>query len=365
MPFWEPQGLQLECLPPVAPHIAQPWDAADQYLLEHIDRDALTLVINDRYGALTCALTSPVGWLESAAAHDAISQNLARNSKSPLIAWAAPEECQNPDLKQVVLRIPKNLDQLKYWLQLCQQQLPSDTVYWLAGMAKHIPISWLNWLEQNADEYRQYPVERKARLLRLTSPSPDTSLKIWSGYHLEQPAAIFEALPGVFSRHSLDIGSRFLIDNLHSIRIGKTVCDLGCGNGLLAICIGKLHPDSHLILTDESLSAVKSARRNLELNQIGQAEVRHGSILSAVPEQLDTIVCNPPFHDGHKQLADIALDMFRQASRQLNPDGMLVVIANNHLPYRPALQKLFDQVRISARNTRFNIYTCTGPRRKS
>ncbi len=57
MPVWETTGLTLSCHPPVPDHIALPWDAADDYLLTRVE-PLDTLTINDRYGALSCALAA-------------------------------------------------------------------------------------------------------------------------------------------------------------------------------------------------------------------------------------------------------------------------------------------------------------------
>lgn len=369
MPYWEQQALSLECLPPVAEHIARPWDSADEYALRQLDAQQPTLVINDRYGALACSLAKPVIWLESACARRSTQANMERNQLQQPLRWvshpqALVDVAADEMPHQVILRIPKNLDQLRYWIEICRQHLPADTRYFLAGMAKHIPVSWLNWLEANSGQYRQFPIERKARLMEISEPHADKQLVLWQGYRLdesEQPVEL-KGLPGVFSRNSQDIGSRFLLEQHQARQLplhGK-VCDLGCGNGLLGIALAKRFPDIELTLADDSLLAVESAIANAEHNGL-QATVAHSDLLEDVIGTFDFIVCNPPFHDGHKQMSDIAELMFEQSAARLQPQGELLVIANRHLPYRPVLKRFFRKADVIAENPKFMLYRCRRP----
>lgn len=366
MTYWEQQALNLECFPAVAEHVARPWDNADEYVLKQLDTRLPTLVINDRYGALVCSLQQPLALLESACARLATSANLVRNQKSEdLCFWAEQPEQLPSTPVQVIIRIPKNLDQLKYWLENCRQQLPAETRYFLAGMAKHIPVSWLKWLEAHSDSYQQYPIERKARVMELRGLRPDPSLKTVCGYSFTDEGRELElnALPGVFSRNSLDIGSRFLLEQiaLANRDLDGTICDLGCGNGLLGISMAIRYPNAQVLLTDDSLVAAESARLNIASHKISNAVVFHGHILDAIDEPVDYILCNPPFHDGHKQLADIAEDMFRASALKLKKSGELLVIANRHLPYKPMLKQFFRDARVMAENPKFMLYRCRRP----
>ncbi len=81
-------------------------------------------------------------------------------------------------------------------------------------------------------------------------------------------------------------------------------------------------------------------------------------VLSSVEETLDTVICNPPFHDGHKQLTSIAESMFHESFHQLRSGGELLVVANRHLPYTKVLKRLFRNVELISDDKRFNIYRC-------
>lgn len=353
MPVWNATGLTLSCYPPLPDHVAQPWDAADDYLLQQA-RPVETLIVNDRYGALTCALPQAVIWNDSASALFSANENLKAN-QLPEVAGRTVAGLDAParPVQQVLLRLPKNQEQLAYWLNQIASQCPDATIL-LAGMAKHIPVSLLKWLQANSAEYEQLPVQRKARLMRI-SGWQQPPLQLFRGY--SSAGLTLESLPGVFAREKLDIGSQVLLQHLQLPTQG-TVVDLGCGNGLLALTVASQNPQLKVIATDDSAAAALSARHNAGLNRLN-IDVRHGDVLQAVSEKADLILCNPPFHDGHKQLTNIAQRMFEESRLRLNAHGVLYVIANRHLPYQPLLNRLFHKVSVVSSDPRFSVYRCS------
>ena len=222
-------------------------------------------------------------------------------------------------------------------------------------MAKHIPIPLLNWLEDRAGYYEQLPVVRKARLIKIRGLAgfrdllPSTRSYEINGFSLSAPA-------GVFCGDRPDPGARAMLKHLPSNQTG-IICDLGCGNGILSVHLASNNPEATIIGTDDSQLATLAARENLRANSL-KGDIRQGNILSSVEETLDTVICNPPFHDGHKQLTSIAESMFHESFHQLRSGGELLVVANRHLPYTKVLKRLFRNVELISDDKRFNIYRC-------
>lgn len=372
--------LDLNCYPKVSSSIQQAWDAADIYLIEAANLGAHPVVINDQWGALTCYLAcqkdkavtpaSVYCWSDSFCSQRAIKNNLAANSGADLTSHtnitldqAVPKFPSDTD--SIWIQCPKSFDQLHWWLSLAQQQLGAGTVVSLAGMAKHIPVKWLKWLESHTDHYQQFPIKKKARLMQFTlgeSLPPLVEFKSYDGLG-SQPIS---ALPGVFSRDHMDIGSRALIHQLAQMTpLTGTVIDLGCGNGLLSIAA--LHYSKadalSLVLCDDSSLALHSAQLNLEARGYPQAHYQHTDALLDVDRCADTILCNPPFHSGNRISTAAAERMFKQARSCLKTDGQLIVIANRHLPYAPMLKKCFSNVKVLSSDSKFIIYQCRHPKR--
>lgn len=147
--------------------------------------------------------------------------------------------------------------------------------------------------------------------------------------------------PGVFSWDRLDPGSALLLENLPPLS-GRGA-DLGCGIGVLARRILQSPKVKALALIDSDRRAVAAARRNLDDPRAGfaWADARQPGSL---PEQLDFVVMNPPFHDGGHEDRGLGLAFIAAAARILRPGASLWMVANRGLPYEAALEAAFKQV---------------------
>lgn len=362
----------LDCYPKVSSHIQQPWDAADIYLIEHASTGKHPAILNDQWGALTGYMES-LGleyytWTDSFCSQKAIINTIPKQSPTLLFnttttphfeIQGAPLFPKNTDT--LWIQCPKSFDQLHWWLTLALEQIGPNITVNLAGMAKHIPIKWLNWLEQHTNDYHQFPILKKARLLTLTLPDKLPALDVLKNYSGPDNISL-EAPPGVFSRDHMDIGSRFFIHHLSTLPPLKgKVVDLGCGNGLLSIAVlQSSHADNlDLILTDDSALALGAAKQNLEKRNYHKAHFYHTDALLGIKNPIDTILCNPPFHTGNRVSTAAAERMFRQAAQLLSPNGQLLVIANRHLGYAASLKKSFSAVQLLASDSKFVIYQCS------
>ena len=162
----------------------------------------------------------------------------------------------------------------------------------------------------------------------------------------------------VFSRDSLDIGTRFLLQHLPKNEKAQTIVDLGCGNGVVGMCLAEQHPQAELYFVDESYMAVASAKQNFLHAFIDrQAEfcVVNG-LTEFETESIDLIVCNPPFHQQNAVGNQIALSLFKQSKRVLKKGGELWVIGNRHLGYHINLKSDFGYCNEVASNNKFVIW---------
>lgn len=362
--------LELDCYPKVNSNIQQPWDAADLYLIESANLGQYPAIINDQWGALTCftqhqktrQVDAIYCWNDSFCSQQGIRNNLSRlpsTGGKPEVNIDQGQPTFPAGTDTIWIQCPKSFDQLHWWLQLAQQQLGSGIQVYLAGMAKHIPVKWLKWLESNHTNYQQFPIKKKARLMSFTLSDQLPPLTVLKSYQdLDQQD--ISALPGVFSRDHMDIGSRFFIHELSKLHLQGRIIDLGCGNGLLSIACQHFfgHDNLELILCDDSSLALASAQQNLVARNFHNAQYIHTDALLNVNSLADTILCNPPFHSGNRISTAAAERMFKQARKQLKPNGQLLVIANRHLPYAPLLKKSFNTVKTLASDSKFVIYQC-------
>ena len=160
--------------------------------------------------------------------------------------------------------------------------------------------------------------------------------------------------PGVFSWDRLDPGSALLIEHLPKLS-GK-VADLGCGIGALSIAVLAASPKVESIaMVDIDRRAVEAARQNVTDPRatVQWADVRGGQSL---PQKLDFVVMNPPFHDGGTEDKALGQGFIRQAADMLKPGGFLWLTANRHLPYEEVLKPIFKLVTLKAESGGYKIF---------
>jgi 16S rRNA (guanine1207-N2)-methyltransferase len=176
-------------------------------------------------------------------------------------------------------------------------------------------------------------------------------------YQLENTDYLICNHANVFSRDSLDIGTRFFLQHLPVSPGANDIVDLGCGNGLVGLVAAERNPAATIHFVDESFMAVASAKENFN-RAFGQrtATFRVGDGLTDfAPNSADLTFCNPPFHQQNSMGDQIAISMFKQSSRVLRSGGELWVIGNRHLNYHVHLARLFGAYSVVASNSKFVI----------
>lgn len=358
--------LHLARYPKSAQHPSlQAWDAADQYLLEYLVEQQINpaslSILNDQFGTLACWFAdTPQSWQsDSKVAELALRHNLNANGLSDeQITFCT--SMQTPRAAELILiKIPKTLALLEQQLIQLQQVVTPSTRVIAAGMVKHMQKSVLSLFEKHLGETRTSLAKKKARLIfcqpdgNKTSQSPYPTCWQHNGWQIHNHA-------NVFSRQSLDIGARLLLEHLPDCQ-GKTLVDLGCGNGILGLAVLQQYPDAKVMFVDESYMAVASARLNVAHNlpeRLNDCHFIHSNCLDDWPNELgkvDVVLCNPPFHQQNTISDHIAWQMFNDAKQRLHIGGELRIIGNRHLDYPRKLKRLFGGYRVVASDQKFSI----------
>ncbi|QTX04047.1 DUF7059 domain-containing protein [Agromyces archimandritae] len=161
-----------------------------------------------------------------------------------------------------------------------------------------------------------------------------------------------DALP---ERHVLGVGgaSATLAGQVLQQPVGSAL-DLGTGSGIQALHLGRLA--RHVVATDLSARALAFARFTLALNEVGNVELRAGSLFEPVAgERFDRIVSNPPFvitpradgvpayeyRDGGMTGDGIVEAVVRGAAAHLEPGGTAQLLGNwETIGGRPGLERV-------------------------
>ncbi|WP_248240528.1 class I SAM-dependent methyltransferase [Microbacterium kunmingense] len=340
-------------------------DAADRLILD-LSRDARSdaapggvVVIGDAYGALS--LASAVDGPPVRVHQDSLlgEQALAANAARLGMIGRTESLPLNADLvrdaRLVLVRLPRSLDALEDIAGLIAKYADPRVRVFAGGRVKHMALTMNAVLRRHFGRLDISPARQKARVLIAAEPY---------GGHDPEPrrARVGDlevcAFGGVFAGAGLDIGTRFLLENLpQEISDDAVVVDLACGTGVVGVTLAQRHPRLRIHASDVSAAAVASARATAAASGVAErVEVIQDVGLSRLADGVaDLIALNPPFHTGAAVHERLAHGLFKDAARVLAPGGELWTVWNSHLRYRSALERLVGPTRQVARNAKFTV----------
>ncbi|WP_329116271.1 methyltransferase [Streptomyces sp. NBC_01465] len=350
------------------------WDAADEYLLNHLaelglDPDAgSVVVVGDRWGALVTALGErrPVQITDSFLGQQATRANLARAGvEDGAVRLLTTRDAVPERIDVLVVRVPKSLALLEDQLHRLAPALHADTVVVGGGMVKEIHTSTLKLFEQIVGPTRTSLAVKKARLIFATpdpgiarSGSPWPRQYVLDGDSGDGAGLTAVNHAGIFCAERLDIGTRFLLKHLPRRSGSERVLDLGCGNGIVGTAAAALNPDAEVVFVDESFPAVVSAEETFRANLGAErkAEFLVGDGTVSIPGgSIDLVLNNPPFHT-HQSITDqTARRMFSGSKAVLRNGGELLVVGNRHLGYHQMLRRVFGNCQVVAGDPKFVV----------
>ena len=128
-----------------------------------------------------------------------------------------------------------------------------------------------------------------------------------------------------------------------------TICDIGTGSGILAVCLAKHCPRATVTAIDISDAAIAIAKQNAEAHEVSdRIDFLQSDLLAALPSdaKFDIIVSNPPYvstsemqmlarevaqHEPHAALhageqgTEVIQRLLPQAAEHLNENGTLLL----------------------------------------
>ena len=193
------------------------------------------------------------------------------------------------------------------------------------------------------------------KIFRLTVPEGDWLPAGWAAR--ETVVDGFVTRPGVFSADGADPASVLLAAHLPE-RMPSRVVDLGAGWGWLAAQV-LARPGVQVVhLVEADHTALDCARGNVSdpRAQFHWADATRFRL----PEPVNGVVMNPPFHAGRAADPQLGAQFIRAAAGLLTGAGRLWMVANRHLPYEPVLAESFAEVAEIGGDSRFKLLSATG-----
>lgn len=156
------------------------------------------------------------------------------------------------------------------------------------------------------------------------SERPDTEHDFgeWS-FELRGKTFHFTTDSGVFSRGTVDYGSRVLIDAFQWEELPEgTILDVGCGYGPIGLSLA-FASERPVEMIDINERAVELAQRNAKINRIENVTIHQSNIYETLnQEEYAAIVSNPPIRAGKKVVHEI----LSGAHARLKTAGTLTVV---------------------------------------
>lgn len=184
----------------------------------------------------------------------------------------------------------------------------------------------------------------------------------------EEKGLRFYSKPGQFGWDKIDQGSQFLVahfDHCFADRSPGQVLDLGCGYGYLALHISRYKPDG-IVATDNNAAALASCRFNIEHNQTEPSQLQQVNVIAddcarSLTQSFDTIICNPPFHQGFSTSGEMTERFIEQTRRLLKPSGQALFVVNQFIALEQKAATRFGEIEIVAKNKSFKLVRLKKP----
>ena len=160
---------------------------------------------------------------------------------------------------------------------------------------------------------------------------------------------------GVFSKESVDFGTRVLLENFISQKESAKVADVGCGYGVISIFLAKKNLNYSFTMIDVNNRSLELSKKNIVLNNIkNKIEIIESSSFDNVKGTFDIVLTNPPIRAGKLIVHKIMTDSFEH----LNENGELWVVIQKKqgmASCKKLLENLFNSVEVIAKNKGYFI----------
>lgn len=170
--------------------------------------------------------------------------------------------------------------------------------------------------------------------------------------------SLMESKPGIFGWDKIDRGSTYLIEYLPQFLARyaappTTLLDLGCGYGYLSMQASQ-QGFIQITGTDNNAAALSATAKNFQRLNIDNFLVA-GDAGNQITGRFDTVLCNPPFHQGFSVDGDMAVKFLSATKRLLAESGQALFVVNNFIPLEQKAKAYFRYIDVLANNGSFKL----------
>jgi len=275
------------------------------------------------------------------------------------IEFAAFPQASGGKYEWIILNLPRQKALLKMMLDCAANLLAENGVLWLAGENKAGIKSADRLLKlyfgrvKKLDNARHCTLYEAGQVLGNKFFDSRAYREEWS-LDCGSSKITVASYPGVFAHGRLDSGTALLLDTLIEISVEGDVLDFACGAGVIGTSIAARSEHSNVTLLDSNALALKACEETLAVNHLS-GSVLASDGLSELTGTFDLIVSNPPVHEGVKTDNHFSIRLLEAVHEHIKPGGMLVMVANIHLPYENWLSQKFRHCKQMAANDHYKV----------
>lgn len=161
---------------------------------------------------------------------------------------------------------------------------------------------------------------------------------------------------GVFSKAHVDFATSFMLNTIYD-EVRGSVLDLGCGYGVIGICVAGNENVKKITMCDINQRALSLAQRNAEKNGVKAFEIIASNGFENINEKYDTIITNPPIRAGKS----IIYKMYQESKEHLNHNGAFYLVINKKHGAPSTIQflkEIFGNVEVLDKKAGFHVIKC-------
>ena len=277
---------------------------------------------------------------------------------SEFMCYGTVEEVQG-EFDSAFLLFPKNIIEGQYLIAKAFSFLKEGGQLFVVAENKAGGSRLPKILQQFGGELTQSLSKHKCRFVQVTKHTihqgfVETAFAQGNIQTIEKTGFLSQA--GVYGWDKIDQGSKILLEHIPQDLKGS-IADFGCGYGyLLQHVLAHNQGIKKAFAIDADARALRCARQNLK--DFDDVEYLWSDLTKndGIPTKLDTIIMNPPFHDGKIANSDIGVSFIRKAAAALQKGGALFMVANTHLPYESVLEEVFSSYEKLAQDNGFKVF---------
>lgn len=150
---------------------------------------------------------------------------------------------------------------------------------------------------------------------------------------------------GIFCKDHIDFGTNILLNSLPDFDGDLKLIDVGCGYGLIGLCIARAYPRFEVTMIDVNQRALDIAIKNSKFNKVKNVEIFESDVYKKVDGYFDVIITNPPIRAGKSVVHEIVISGYEI----LNSNGKIYVVIQKKQGAPSLIEKMeevYDEVNV-------------------